>query len=347
MMPPKESVLNRLKSLEEETKDSLSRLNNLKDLQNYKISLLGRKGLLTEILKSLGELTPEERPVVGKLANQIKQEIENTFAKLEEEFLAVETEEKRSAQAVDVTLPGFVPARGNCHPLRMVMTEIEEIFVNLGFFIAEGPDVETDYYNFSALNFPEHHPAREMQDTFYVSSKNRLLLRTHTSPVQIRSLEKQKPPIYMIAPGAVYRHDDDVTHSPMFHQVEGLMVDTHITFSHLKGVLSLFCKTIFGKDRKVRFRPSFFPFVEPGCEIDISCLLCNQKGCRVCGNSGWLEILGAGMVHPNVLSGVSIDPKKYSGFAFGLGVERIAMLKYGIDDIRLFFESDLRFLEQF
>lgn len=343
----KEELISKLETLRQEAGQTLAELKSLKELQEVKVQILGKKGELKEILKGLGTLSPEERPLVGHLANQIKQEIETQLAALEQALKSQEARQKALAESVDVTLPGFQLDQGKWHPLRRLSKEIENIFLNLGFSIAEGPDVETDYYNFSALNFPEHHPAREMQDTFYVSRKKQLLLRTHTSPVQIRSMEVKKPPVYIIAPGAVYRHDDDVTHSPMFHQIEGLMVDAHITFGDLKGILTLVCQTIFGESRKVRFRPSFFPFVEPGAEVDISCLLCNQKGCRVCGGNGWLEILGCGMVHPNVLKEVKIDPKKYSGFAFGMGIERIAMLKYGIDDIRLFYENDLRFLEQF
>lgn len=350
-----ESLRAKIKTIEQEALATIQSLKNLREFQECKARILGRKGVLTEVLKNLGGLAPQERPVVGKLINDIKQAIE---AKLEEAQSFLEQGERETnlkAKSVDITLPGLELPRGFPHPIRQVMFEVETIFLGMGFAIYEGPDVETDYYNFEALNFPKEHPARDMQDTFYIKTKDQkskiknkeLLLRTHTSPVQIRVMEKHKPPLYMIAPGTVYRHDDDVTHSPMFHQVEGLMVDTHITFGDLKGVLSQFCKAVFGEKRKIRFRPSFFPFVEPGAEVDISCELCKGKGCRVCGGDGWLEILGAGMVHPAVFENVNIDSKKYSGFAFGVGLERIAMLKFGIDDIRLFFQSDLRFLEQF
>ena len=361
----KEELLAKIEALRQDAQQHLASIQNLVQLQEYKARLLGRQGSLTEVLKNLSLLTPEERPVVGQAANRVKSEIENRLSQLQKSLEAQSQESALSSKAIDVTLPGLHFGKGFRHPLSLINEEIEIFFSKMGFSVYEGPDVESDYYNFEALHFPADHPARDMQDTFYLkfqnpndkfqinsksqisNSREQLLLRTHTSPVQIRAMEKEKPPLYMICPGAVYRHDDDVTHSPMFHQVEGLMVDTDITFGDLKGVLTLFCQTIFGKERKVRFRPSFFPFVEPGAEVDISCSLCNQKGCRVCSGNGWLEILGAGMVHPAVLEKVKIDPKKYTGFAFGMGVERIAMLKYGIDDIRLFYESDLKFLEQF
>ncbi|MBI5300341.1 MAG: phenylalanine--tRNA ligase subunit alpha [Deltaproteobacteria bacterium] len=367
----KDELLAKIEALKAEAFQSLPALKNLKELQDFKVHLLGRKGLLTEILKGLGTLTPEERPLVGQAANKIKTEIESQLEVLQQSLETKEREQISQAKLLDITLPGLQLSQGFRHPLSLVQEELSSIFLNLGFSIYEGPEVEADYYNFEALNFPADHPAREMQDTFYIRpwtmdhglrTKDEqlekvhglqsivhglMLLRTHTSPVQIRAMKIQKPPLYMIAPGAVYRHDDDVTHSPMFHQIEGLMVDTHITFADLKGVLTLVCQTIFGKERKVRFRPSFFPFVEPGAEVDVSCGLCDGKGCRVCGGDGWLEILGAGMVHPAVLKETGVDPKKYTGFAFGMGIERIAMLKYGIDDIRLFYQSDLRFLEQF
>lgn len=341
----------KLGKLREKAQSLLATLSNLKELQDFKSQYLGRKGFLTEVLKGLGSLTPAERPAIGQLANRLKTELEEKISQLQQTLEAKALARRASDSALDVTLPGLALKQGRRHPLTQISKEIEGIFLNFGFSIEEGPEVESDYYNFSALNFPADHPAKEMQDTFYIgglaAGREPLLLRTHTSPVQIRTMQKRKPPLYVIAPGAVYRHDDDVTHSPMFHQVEGLAVDEHITFGDLKGVLTLFCQTFFGRDRRVRFRPSFFPFVEPGAEVDISCALCAGRGCRVCGGDGWLEILGAGMVHPAVLKEVKIDPKKYSGFAFGMGVDRAAMLKYGIDDIRLFYESDLRFLEQF
>lgn len=342
-----EELQAKLKAIQEKAANEIASLKNLQDWQNAKARLLGKSGSLTQILKSLGGLSPAERPRLGRLVNEVKTEIENRLREVQGLLEKKRREQVLKERTVDVTLPGLLIPQGKRHPIRRVMEEIEEIFLGMGFSIHEGPDVETDYYNFEALNFPKEHPARDMQDTFYVKTDaSPLLLRTHTSPVQIRVMEKKKPPLYIIAPGTVYRHDDDVTHSPMFHQVEGLMVDTDITLGDLKGVLQNFCEAIFGKDRSIRFRPSFFPFVEPGAEVDISCL-CRQEGCRVCGQSGWLEILGAGMVHPAVFEHVGINPNKYSGFAFGMGVERIAMLKYGIDDIRLFYESDIRFLEQF
>lgn len=348
----------KIEVIQKEAAQKIASLKDLKEFQDLKAQILGRKGALTEILKSLGGLSPAERPSIGKLINQIKEEIEESLKTVQALLEAGAKQRVLESKKIDITLPGLEGLRGFRHPLSQVLREIQSIFLGMGFSIVEGPEVESDHYNFEALNFPKEHPARDMQDTFYVSCQSSavshqlekrkgLLLRTHTSPVQIRVMEKQKPPLTLIAPGTVYRHDDDVTHSPMFHQVEGLMVDRSITFGDLKGVLSHFCRTIFGVERKVRFRPSFFPFVEPGAEVDISCGLCKQKGCRVCGGDGWLEILGAGMVHPAVFEKVGIDPKKYSGFAFGMGVERIAMLKYGIDDIRLFYQSDMRFLEQF
>ncbi|MBI4125488.1 MAG: phenylalanine--tRNA ligase subunit alpha [Deltaproteobacteria bacterium] len=356
----------KIKTIQEKALQEIAALQNLQDWQNTKARILGQKGSLTQILKTLGGLSPAERPALGRLVNEVKREIERRLQDIQKTLEETKRRQVLKEKAVDVTLPGLALPQGRRHPIRRVMEEIEEIFLGMGFSIFEGPDVETDYYNFEALNFPKEHPARDMQDTFYIGlrtlrqgsgqatdhglrtkEKEQLLLRTHTSPVQIRVMEKQKPPLYMIAPGTVYRHDDDVTHSPMFHQVEGLMVDTDITLGDLKGVLHHFCAAVFGTDREVRFRPSFFPFVEPGAEVDISCALCKKRGCRVCGGSGWLEILGAGMVHPAVFEHVKIDPKRYSGFAFGMGVERIAMLKYGIDDIRLFYEGDMRFLEQF
>lgn len=341
----KEQLLSRLQALQADCLKVLPSLKSLQEIQNFKVSFLGRKGELKSILNQLGALNNEDRPIVGQAANKIKQEIEQAT---EELTLSLAGSEKGGSQ-IDITLPGFRPHFGKSHPISQTLQEISELFYSMGFSIEEGPDIETDYYNFEALNFPPDHPAREMQDTFYISSSanEKLLLRTHTSPVQIRAMQRDRPPLYMICPGAVYRHDDDLTHSPMFHQVEGLAVDTAITFGDLKGVLTFVCKELFGKEYQVRFRPSFFPFVEPGAEVDISCIFCKGGGCRVCSQTGWLEILGAGMVHPNVLQEVGIDPKKYSGFAFGMGVERVAMLKYRINDIRFFYESDLRFLEQF
>jgi len=315
------------------------------ELEAIRVRYLGRSGGLTQILKSLGALSPEERPQVGAAANEAKRELE---ALLDARLLATRVAERRGQrerERPDLTLPGRRPARGVVHPLTRVRDEIVTIFTGLGFSVAEGPEIETDAYNFEALNIPRDHPARDMQDTFYLSPET--LLRTHTSPVQIRAMRAQKPPVRIICPGVVYRRDADITHSPMFHQVEGLAVDRDVTMADLKGTLDLFAREMFGPRSKIRFRPSFFPFTEPSAEVDVVCFLCAGAGCRVCRQSGWLEILGSGMVHPQVLKNVGYDPEEVTGWAFGMGIERIAMLKYGVDDIRLFFENDLRFLSQF
>lgn len=315
------------------------------ELDNVRVKYLGRNGELTSILRELGKLPSEERPLVGKLTNDLKIKAQSAID--EKLFLLKEAAKQKSIEkeSIDVTLNGRRRPLGHLHPLTVVMCEIEDIFLKLGFEIIEGPEVELDYYNFEALNFPKDHPARDMHDTFYITDN--VILRTHTSPVQIRVMENRKPPLQVIAPGRVYRCDADVSHSPMFHQVEGFMVDKKITFGDLKGVLSLFAREMFGSKTKVRFRPSYFPFTEPSVEIDIECSLCGGKGCKICKGSGWLEILGAGMIDPAVFKAVRYDSEKFSGFAFGMGVERIAMLKYGIDDIRLFFENDMSFLKQF
>ena len=316
------------------------------ELEAIRVRYLGRSGGLTQILKSLGALSPEERPQVGAAANEAKRELE---ALLDARLLgtrAAERRRQRESERPDLTLPGRRPARGVVHPLTRVQDEIVRIFAGLGFSVAEGPEIETDAYNFEALNIPRDHPARDMQDTFYLSPET--LLRTHTSPVQIRAMRAQKPPVRIICPGTVYRRDvADITHSPMFHQVEGLAVDRGITMADLKGTLTLFAQEMYGPRSKIRFRPSFFPFTEPSAEVDVLCFLCSGTGCRACTQSGWLEILGSGMVHPQVLKNVGYDPEQVTGWAFGMGIERIAMLKYGVDDIRLFFENDLRFLRQF
>lgn len=345
-----QSLLKELESLRSQAFEKLTQVSDPNQLEEVRIQFLGRKGKLTEILRLLGTLPAEERPKVGAAANQIREEIQERWTRLKENLRLQISQE---ASCVDVTLPGLAFPVGNRHPIQQVRERIEEIFLRLGFSIYEGPEVETDYYNFQALNVPPDHPARDMQDTFYIEgSRKELLLRTHTSPVQIRVMEKQKPPIAMIAPGTVYRRDNDISRSPMFHQVEGLMVGERVTMGHLKGVLGQFCHAMFGPERKLRFRPSYFPFTEPSAEVDIECSLCTgrglkSRGCRTCKGSGYLEILGCGMVHPAVFKAVGINPKRFSGFAFGLGIERIAMLKYGIDDIRLFYQGDLRFLEQF
>ena len=335
----------RLEELKERALKELEAVESTQALKEFRVKLLGRKGELKAILKEMGRLSPDERPLVGQIANQVKALLEKAIEEKEKLLRQKEEEERLSAEEIDITLPGRGPELGSLHPITQILREIEEVFISMGFQVAQGPEIETDYYNFEALNIPPHHPARDMQDTFYLA--HNLLLRTHTSPIQIRVMEKFRPPVRIIAPGKVYRRDADVSHTPMFHQVEGLLVDEVTTFADLKGVLEEFAFRVFGPRTFVRFRPSYFPFTEPSAEMDIGCVICGGKGCRVCKGSGWLEILGCGMVDPAVFSFVGYDPQKYRGFAFGLGVERITMLKYGIDDIRLFFENDLRFLRQF
>lgn len=333
-----------LLQLQAEAESKLSSLENLKDLEELRVRYLGRKGLFTGLLRKLGQVSAEERPRLGKLANQIKEDLEQKFTARHTELAGSDTGAGVSRE--DLSLPGRIAPFGRLHPVTQIMDEVCSIFVDLGFAVAEGPDVELDYYNFEALNIPKHHPARDMHDTFYIDDS--ILLRTHTSPMQIRAMEKERPPLRIIAPGKVYRCDSDITHTPMFHQVEGFLVDRKVSFADLKGVLTVFCQKMFDQaDIGLRFRPSFFPFTEPSAEVDIGCVICRGKGCRVCKQTGWLEILGAGMIDPEVLKMVDYDPEEFSGFAFGLGIERIAMLKYGIDDIRLFYENDLRFLNQF
>jgi phenylalanyl-tRNA synthetase alpha chain len=336
----------KIKKIKEEIIFKSNSVSNLKDIEKIKVEYLGRKGLITLLLRRLGELSTQERPKIGQLLNQTKREIEELLKIKTIEIEKLEKNKKLKEESIDVTLPGKKSDRGTIHPINLVLKKTEEIFLSIGFKIEEGPEVELDYYNFEALNIPKDHPARDDQDSFYLNRE--ILLRTHTSPVEIRVMEKQQPPVRIIATGKCYRRDAaDSTHSPMFHQIEGLAVDKDITFGDLKGVLTVFVHRMFGEDRKVRFRPGYFPFTEPSAEVDVSCLLCHGKGCRACGYSGWLEIMGAGMTDPAVFNMVGYDPEKYSGFAFGMGVERIAMLKYGINDIRLFFENDLRFLKQF
>lgn len=319
----------------------------LEVLNEIRVKYLGKKGKLTEILRGMGALSAEERPLVGQAANEVRSFLEEA---LEQKLAMVKDKEKNlrlQREKIDVTLPGRPTFQGKKHPLTTITEEIKEIFIGLGFEIAEGPEVELDYYNFEALNLPPDHPARDMQDSFYITQET--LLRTHTSPTQPRVMEQRAPqvPLKVIAPGKVYRRDDDATHSPMFHQVEGFAIDEKITFSDLKGILLAFAQQMFGQERQIRLRPSFFPFTEPSAEVDISCFQCGGKGCRLCSNTGWIEILGSGMIHPRVLEMSGYDPEKVTGFAFGMGVERIAMLKYGIDDLRLFYENDMRFLAQF
>jgi len=332
-----------LERLEAAAKEELQHINDTNTLEEFRIRYLGRKGQLSNIMRQLGAAAPEDRPRLGQLANQTRESIEQLFADKKQQLTAASGSGSRITP--DLTLPGRLPAGGRLHPISQVMNETCRIFESLGFSVAEGPDVELDYYNFEALNIPPHHPARDMHDTFYVNDS--ILLRTHTSPMQARIMEKSNPPLRVIAPGKVYRCDSDITHTPMFHQVEGFLVDTDVSFADLKGVLTVFTQKMFGKELALRFRPSFFPFTEPSAEVDIACVMCGGSGCRVCKKTGWLEILGSGMIDPEVFKMVGYDPKVYSGFAFGLGVERIAMLKYGIDDIRLFYENDQRFLSQF
>jgi phenylalanyl-tRNA synthetase alpha chain len=333
-----------LRQLEAEAEEKLSTLENLKDLDEARIRYLGRKGLFTTLLRQLGQVSAEDRPRLGKLANEIKEQLEHKFNTKKSDLTVSDT--GTTGGLDDLSLPGRVVPFGRLHPVTQIMDQVCSIFVDLGFAVAEGPDVELDYYNFEALNIPKHHPARDMHDTFYINDS--ILLRTHTSPMQIRAMEMQKPPLRIIAPGKVYRCDSDITHTPMFHQVEGFLVDRKVSFADLKGVLTIFCQKMFDQeDIRLRFRPSFFPFTEPSAEVDIGCVICSGDGCRVCKQTGWLEILGAGMIDPEVFKMVDYDPEEFSGFAFGLGIERIAMLKYGIDDIRLFYENDLRFLNQF
>ncbi|MBW2658030.1 MAG: phenylalanine--tRNA ligase subunit alpha [Deltaproteobacteria bacterium] len=336
---------NELQRLENEAKNQLDQLNTGDQFEEFRIRFLGRKGLFSSAMRQLGSVAKEDRPRLGQLANSLKKEIEELF-EIKRSSLKTTSETGDKDHALpDLTLPGRWPAPGRIHPVTQVMNEACDIFEQLGFSVAEGPDVETDHYNFEALNIPAHHPARDMHDTFYVSDS--ILLRTHTSPMQARVMEVQQPPLRLIAPGKVYRCDSDITHTPMFHQVEGFLVDRDVSFADLKGILTIFMRQIFEKDIALRFRPSFFPFTEPSAEVDIACVMCEGAGCRVCKKTGWLEILGSGMIDPEVFKMVGYDPEIYSGFAFGLGIERIAMLKYGIDDIRLFYENDQRFLSQF
>jgi phenylalanyl-tRNA synthetase alpha chain len=315
-------------------------------LELVKARFLGKQGALTELLKSLGGMEPEERKKAGARVNEAKQAIESVLKMRRDVLQEAELERKLKAETIDVTLPGRGRGQGGLHPVTRTLERIQALFRSMGFEVAEGPEIETDFYNFTALNIPEDHPARAMHDTFYLQSGE--VLRTHTSPVQVHYMQSHQPPFRIIAPGRVYRCDSDVTHTPMFHQVEGLWVDESVSFADLKGVLADFMRRFFEvDDLAVRFRPSFFPFTEPSAEMDIGCVMCGGAGCRVCSHTGWLEVLGCGMVHPNVFGHVNIDPEKYLGFAFGLGVERLAMLRYGVDDLRLFFENDLRFLAQF
>ena len=323
----------------------ISNSNDLRSLDEVRVSFLGKKGELTTLLKSLGQMDPTERPKAGEAINQAKSAIQDAIEHRKASLANSQLEEELASGAIDITLPGRRSFLGGLHPVTQVLNRIEELFIGSGYEVVTGPEVEDEYHNFEALNIPEHHPARAMHDTFYFGDGG--LLRTHTSPSQVRTMEKQNPPIRVICPGRVYRRDSDLTHSPMFHQVEGLVVDEGISFADLKGTLTEFLMKFFEKELAVRFRPSYFPFTEPSAEVDVQCVNCNGKGCRVCSNTGWLEVLGSGMVHPNVLNMSGIDTEKYSGFAFGFGADRLAMLLYEVNDLRLFFESDLRFLRQF
>ena len=329
-----------------DAKKSIASAIDLKALEDSRVLFLGKKGELTDLLKGLGKLSNEDRPVMGEAINEAKVKIQNLIETRKEELEEVALQRRLLEERIDVTLPGRNIEKGGLHPITQTLHHIQNIFAKAGFEIEIGPEIEDDFHNFSALNIPEHHPARAMHDTFYFDANT--VLRTHTSPVQIRTLQRQKPPVRIIAPGKVYRCDSDVTHTPMFHQVEGLIVDKEASFAQLKGLLIDFLRAYFEKDDlKVRFRPSYFPFTEPSAEADIECVICGGDGCRVCKKSGWLEVLGCGVVHPNVLSAVKIDPNEFSGSAFGMGVERLAMLRYSVNDLRLFFENDIRFLNQF
>ena len=335
-----------LSALRETAMAELQTLNDPKQLEDFRVRYLGKKGSVTALLRGMGALSAEERPVMGQLVNWLRQELEEAVSAKSQAIQDALQKEKLIAETLDVTMPGKKAAKGGLHPLNVVLEDIIDIFQSMGFDIVDGPEVETDYYNFQALNVPEDHPARDMQDTFYMADN--LLLRTQTSAAQARTMEERKPPIRIICPGRVYRADEvDATHSPVFHQIEGLVIDKGITMCDLKGVLEQFAQEIYGEETKVRFRPSFFPFTEPSVEVDVTCSECGGKGCRVCKGAGWIEILGAGMVHPNVLRMGGIDPEVYTGFAFGIGLDRLTTTRYKISDIRLLFENDVRFLEQF
>lgn len=340
-------MLDKLRQIEVQARESLQAAGSTEEINQLRTRILGRKGEITALLRGLKGLDEKQRAEVGQVANQVKENLDKAITGRINLLKDQELENRLEREVIDVTLPGLPFPPGGLHPLSRIMGDIREIFTGLGFSVAEGPEIERDYYNFEALNIPRDHPARDMQDSFYVNEE--VLLRTHTSPVQVRTMERMAPqlPVKIIVPGKVYRRDDDATHSPMFQQVEGLLIDEHITFGNLKGILMLFAHRMFGEEVRVRYRPSFFPFTEPSAEMDISCVNCGGEGCRVCSHTGWLEILGAGMVHPRVLQYGGYDPEKVTGFAFGMGVERIAMLKYGINDLRLFFDNDQRFLKQF
>jgi len=335
-----------LNSIKENARNELAAAGDLKALEALKVKYLGKKGELTSILKQMGKLSAEERPVIGQLANEVREDIEQFIKDRQSQLKSVQLEEQLKSETLDVTVPGRVKPLGKKHPMYTVLDEVKEIFLGMGFDVAEGPEVETDYYCFEALNMPKNHPARDTQDTFYIDEN--VLLRTQTSSVQIRHMEKHSPPIRIISPGRIYRSDEvDATHSPLFHQIEGLVVDKGITMGDLKGTLEILAKRLYEDAARVRFRPHHFPYTEPSAEMDIQCFVCGGEGCGLCKGEGWIELLGCGMVHPKVLSTCGIDPEVYSGFAFGVGLERLTMGRYGINDLRLFFENDLRFLRQF
>jgi phenylalanyl-tRNA synthetase alpha chain len=345
MATTSETLKAQLDTLVTEARAAIARTAGVADVENLRVHYLGKKGVLTEQLKQLGALPPEDRPRVGQWVNETKETLASALQARKQEMETVARQEKLARETIDVTLPGRGMRLGGRHPVSRTLERLETLFLRLGFEVADGPEIEDEFHNFEALNIPESHPARAMHDTFYFGDG--MLLRTHTSPVQVRRMQTHKPPLRIIAPGRVYRCDSDVTHTPMFHQIEGLMVDEAVSFADLKGLLAEFLKQFFEKQLKVRFRPSFFPFTEPSAEADIECVICGGGGCRVCKNTGWLEVLGCGMVHPEVFRHVGIDSERYTGFAFGVGVERLAMLRYGVNDLRLFYENDLRFLQQF
>ena len=334
-----------LEPLANEAKAAIAAAEDGATLEQLRVDYLGKKGQITALLKSLGQLSAEERPAAGAQINVVKQELQELIGARKNALESAAVETKLAAETIDVTLPGRDKSTGGIHPVTRTMERMEDFFAAIGFEVVEGPEIEDDYHNFEALNIPAHHPARAMHDTFYVDEHT--VLRTHTSPVQVRVMESQAPPLRIICPGRVYRCDSDLTHTPMFHQVEGLLIDEHSSFADLKGLIEDFLRAFFERELEVRFRPSYFPFTEPSAEVDIQCVNCGGEGCRVCSHTGWLEVMGCGMVHPRVFEYSNIDTEKYSGFAFGMGVERLAMLRYGVNDLRLFFDNDLRFLEQF
>lgn len=334
-----------LDALKQQALTEVAQATDLKRLDEVRVNWLGKKSQLTDLLKSLGKLPAEERPQAGALINEAKQAVQAAIEALKNEFEQQEINRKLAQEAVDITLAGRKQNTGGLHPVTRTIERITEFFTDLGFHAVEGPEIEDDYHNFEALNIPAHHPARAMHDTFYIDPHT--VLRTHTSPVQVRTMKTQQPPIRVICPGRVYRCDSDLTHTPMFHQMEGLLVDEDVSFADLKGIVQNFLNVFFEKELAVRFRPSYFPFTEPSAEVDIGCVMCNGEGCRVCSHTGWLEVMGCGVVHPNVFKHANIDTERYTGLAFGMGIERLAMLRYGVNDLRLFFENDLRFLQQF